>query len=100
MCVPQHPPKKGSFTLDALNELGAEDTAGSGGREALARRLAAMKKVLLKAQRDYHPDRNQGMVRETLNYSPQEWEVICLTICQQLALAYDRLYKGEREFDD
>ena len=36
------------------------------------------------------------MVRETLGCSPEEWEVLCLAICQQLALAYDKLYKGER----
>ena len=95
-----HPPKKASHTSDALKELLGGGGAGEGAAADDGKRLQAMKKVLLKAQRDYHPDRNQGMVRQTLNYSPQEWEVICLTICQQLALAYDRLYKGERELDD
>lgn len=61
--------------------------------------VAAKKKVLLHAQRDYHPDRNQGMARETLSYSPMEWEVVCLTVCQQLALTYDKLYKGARRLE-
>ena len=67
--------------------------------ELAARLLAAKKKVLLHAQRDYHPDRNQGMARETLSYSPMEWEVICLTVCQQLALTYDKLFKGARKLE-
>ena len=61
--------------------------------------LAAKKKVLLHAQRDYLPDGNQGMARETLSYSPMEWEVICLTVCQQLALTYDKLVKGARKLE-
>ena len=77
----RHPPKKPSYALDKLKALDGD---------------GEMKKILLGAQRDYHPDRNEGMVRETLNYSPQEWEVVCLTICQQLALAYDKVYKAQR----
>ena len=83
----KHPPKKASLTLERLGEMAPTE-------------LEAIKKALLKAQRDYHPDRNQGMLRETLGHSPEEWEVLCLTICQQLALVYDKLYKGVREQDD
>ena len=39
------------------------------------------------------------MARETLSYSPMEWEVICLTVCQQLALTYDKLFKGARKLE-
>ena len=85
----KHPPKKASLSLEALRAIGAETEP----REQLDRK----KKALLKAQRDYHPDRNAAMVRATLDHTPEEWEVLCLTICQQLALTYDRLYKGERE---
>ena len=57
-----------------------------------------IKKALLKAQRDYHPDRNAGQVRSTLALElPEEWEVLCKAICQQLAIAYDRLYKPVHE---
>ena len=35
-------------------------------------------------------------MRDTLSLDPEEWEVLCLSICQQLALAYDHVYKGER----
>ena len=85
------PPKKGTLSVQALRDI--EDEADP------AKRLDRKKKALLKAQRDFHPDRNAGMVRETLDHSPEEWEVLCLAICQQLALAYDRLFKGERGFD-
>ena len=61
--------------------------------EGAARRATLLRKAMLKAQRDYHPDRNVDMVRETLGCSPEEWEVLCLAICQQLALAYDKIYK-------
>jgi hypothetical protein len=86
----RHPPKRPTVTLEALREIG---------REEPQKQLDKKKKALLKAQRDYHPDRNQGKVRETLDLDPEEWEVLCLSICQQLALAYDRLYKGERGLD-
>ena len=88
----KHPPKKASHSLEALRDIGAEANA--------KKQLERKKKALLKAQRDYHPDRNAAMVRETLDHTPEEWEVLCLTICQQLALTYDRLYKGERELLD
>ena len=87
----RHPPKKPSVTLEALRSIDADEPE---------RQLVRKKKALLKAQRDYHPDRNAGTVRETLDHSPEEWEVLCLTICQQLAVTYDRLYKGERALLD
>ena len=83
----KHPPTKASLALADLQAMDASQ-------------LGPIKKALLKAQRDYHPDRNTGTVRETLGRSPEEWEVLCLTICQQLALVYDGLYKGERETQD
>ena len=39
-------------------------------------------------------------MRETLDHSPEECEVLSLSICQQFALTYDRLYKGERRFSE
>jgi hypothetical protein len=80
-----HPPKKRSLTNEQLRDLQGSE---------------ATRRALLKAQRDYHPDRNAALVRETLNCSSDEWEVLCLAICQHLAQIYDRFYKGEREFDD
>lgn len=87
-----HPPKKPSFTLEQLKKM-----RGSGDGEASAQAASdQVRKALLKAQRDYHPDRNVGTMRETLEYSSEEWEVLCKTICQQLSLANDRMFKGER----
>jgi len=61
---------------------------------------AQWKKVLLKAQRDYHPDRNQGRdcvptftSSGALKYSVLEWEMLSNSICQQLTLKYDSLFK-------
>ena len=82
-----HPPKKPTLTPEALAGL----TDGSKSSAS-----ANVKKALLKAQRDYHPDRNQDMVRETLGCSQEEWEVLSSAICQELASAYDVLFKGER----
>ena len=85
----KHPPQQGgSLSVEALREIEAAEPG------AQPRRV---QKALLKGQRDYHPDRNAGVVRATLGLSPEEWEVLCLTICQQLALAYDKLVKGDRE---
>ena len=112
----KHPPKHPSFTLEYLRKLDRGELPPTGGDAAegstaaaeeaqesasdmAARLLATKKKVLLKAQRDYHPDRNTGMARETLSYSPMEWEVVCLTVCQQLALVYDKLFKGARKLE-
>ena len=80
-----HPPKSASLSADVLAGLPSE----SGGK---------LKKALLKAQRDYHPDRNQDMVRDTLGYDPEEWEVLSANICQHLSGAYDSGFKGEREY--
>ena len=87
----------GEVDRDALLGLQGEGAGVQGW--AADSRHATLRKALLKAQRDYHPDRNQNMVRDTLGCSPEEWEVLCLTICQQLALAYDKLYKHERTFE-
>jgi hypothetical protein len=95
----RHPPKKPTITLETLRGIGAEKgtaaEAGGGGH-----RLERTKKALLKAQRDYHPDRNradQVGVRETLGlHSSEEWEVLCLHICQQAGRAYE-LLKGARD---
>ena len=58
---------------------------------------ASLKKALLKAQRDYHPDRNADVgTRDSLGCSPEEWEVLSLAISQSLSLVYDRLHKGPR----
>ena len=61
---------------------------------------AQWKKVLLKAQRDYHPDRNQGRdavptfaTSGALKYSVLEWEMLSNSICQRLTLKYDSLFK-------
>lgn len=78
-----HPPKHPSMNAEALDALDAT-------------RSAQLRKALLKAQKDYHPDRNKALVRETLNYSEEEWEVLSLAICQHLAHIYDQVYKGER----
>ena len=83
----KHPPKKASVSLASLQALDASQHG-------------PIKKALLQAQRDYHPDRNTGTVRETLDRNPAEWEVLCLTICQQLALVYDALFKGDRVMHD
>ena len=57
--------------------------------------------MLLHAQRDYHPDRNQGQEREDLvpPLTAQEWKIISLTIIQQLALIYDKIFKGARKLE-
>jgi len=85
-----HPPKTASVNqaaLDALLEAGGSQSA-------------PLKKALLKAQRDYHPDRNKDLLRATLDINPEEWEVLSSAICQQLTTAYDRVFKGEREYDE
>ena len=83
-----HPPMSPSFDLEALRNL--NDGKAS---------VSAVKKAYLKAQRDYHPDRNQGNPRDTFGYDPEEWEALCNAICQQLSRTYDRLYKGERAIE-
>ena len=90
-----HPPTKPSLAISELESLVAAAGAAAAGRvDASAQQ--ALKKALLKAQRDFHPDRNADVVRGTLGYAPEEWEVLALAICQQLAQAYDRIHKGGR----
>ena len=89
-----HPPKKPTYTLDQLRAIEeGRSEAGQGAEKGeeeeeqgdvqdspadkAKRVLAAKKRMLLHAQRDYHPDRNQGMLRETLNYSPQNARSRC-----------------------
>ena len=55
-----------------------------------------MRPLHTQAQRDYHPDRNAGVARASLDRSSEEWEVLCLGIAQQLAIAKDGLTKKER----
>ena len=94
----RHPPKQPSFTLERLRELLDASPSGAG-EDAPAQPELSLQKILLKAQRDYHPDRNRATPRETLSYSPMEWEVICLCICQEIAHAYDKLFKSARALD-
>lgn len=79
----KHPPKRPTLSVAELRAMEDE---------------GKLRKALLKAQRDYHPDRNQGALRETLQLDPDEWEVLCMTIYQQLATAHDRS-KGARELE-
>ena len=71
--------------------------AGPGGA---APSSSAVKKAYLKAQRDYHPDRNVGNPRDTFGYGPEEWEALSSAICQQLSRTYDQLFKGERLMEE
>ena len=84
----KHPPKKPSLSQKAIRNINDEPDAN--------KKRDRIRKALLKAQRDYHPDHNTGMVRQTLDQTSEEWEVLSLTICQQLALTYDRNFKGKR----
>ena len=83
-----HPPMKPSFDTDYIKTL-------LDGKAAVSQ----VKKAYIKAQRDYHPDRNTGNPRDTFGYDPEEWEALCNAICQQLSRTYDRLYKGERDME-
>ena len=93
---------KAASNQDTADDAGWEMVGES--REASRARIkaeaeaaaAGLKKALLKAQRDYHPDRNADTVRSSLGCSPEEWEVLSLAICQQLARVYDKLHKGPR----
>ena len=100
-----HPPPKPSLAISELESLAAAAGGAAAGTTSAAGRVDAsvqhaLKKRLLKAQRDFHPDRNADVVRGTLGYAPEEWEVLALSICQQLAHAYDRIHKGGRTLDE
>ena len=97
-----HPPKRPTVLVDDLRLLlfPAKKQEGEAEGDGEAARKSTLKKMMLKAQRDYHPDRNQATTRETLGRSQEEWEVLCIAICQQLARAYDGLYKGTRGSDE
>ena len=93
----KHPPTTPSLELDALRALMPSNGAGPGGA---APSSSAVKKAYLKAQRDYHPDRNVGNPRDTFGYGPEEWEALSSAICQQLSRTYDQLFKGERLMEE
>ena len=79
----KHPPKKASMTVEAIHDLRAELHPKTA--------LAKKKKALLKAQRDYHPDRNaSGTLR---------WQELSLEISQQLADKSSSLFRPECELD-
>lgn len=63
------------------------------------KRRKILKKMLVEAQFDYHPDHNQGLKRDDLGLTPIEWEIISNTISQQLAQIYDKLSKGKRNLE-
>ena len=82
----KHPPKRRTVTDE---EIGRAKTD------------AHWKKILLKAQRDYHPDRNQGREHVpthestgALRYGVLEWQMLSNAICQRLTIKFDKMFKA------
>ena len=82
------PPKKPSLTIDGLKLLNAND----------ANDLEKIMKTLVKAQRDYMPDKNKDE-NPDLGFNSEQWHVLCTAIFKQLSLVYTTL-KGEREMEE
>ena len=81
----KHPPKRRTV---ADEEIGRAKTD------------AHWKKILLKAQRDFHPDRNQGREHVptfestgALKYGVLEWQMLSNAICQRLTIKFDKMFK-------
>ena len=94
-----HPPTKPSLAISELESLVAAAGAAAAGRvDASAQQ--ALKKALLKAQRDFHPDRNQGREHVptfestgALKYGVLEWQMLSNAICQRLTIKFDKMFK-------
>ena len=107
----RHPPIRPTYTLDQIKrassgelsqeELSQEEQSQEeqSQEEKENRRRKQLKKMLLFAQKDYHPDRNQGKNRVDLVLTATEWEIISETITQQLSIIYDELFKGARKLE-
>ena len=104
----KYPPKEPTYTLDQIRQAQnppslhaslseTQESINDGKGYKMEARKSALKRMLLHAQRDYHPDRNQGTERDDLE--PLEWETISLTITQQLAQIYDKIFKGARKLE-
>lgn len=82
MVYSKYPPPTSTITLESLYD---EDAA------------QFLKKTLLKAQRDYHDDKNQGLSIE--GYTPTEWEVLRTAILQSLTLVYKIIFKSNNTME-